>query len=215
MSTLTPQEMQQAKTVMTEASNAIAAEEPAVSSDDIGPIPKKFLEKDREIQHDIEQDYMSIGTDHPLYAVCWVNYTNVNGQMVWNKKARGWRVATALEFPDAKYLLREDNTIRVGDCLLMFIRKDYHLKFIRREEEKRLRQQYGSEAAITALAEKYPDTFANVWIESQGEVMPENIARRMQSRSRSAAARKAAANAIGNKLNSGRTIPGVSLPGGR
>lgn len=121
---------------------------------DAGAIPKHMLEPDYDIQSDIRKSYLDIGTNHPLYVTKWVNYVNQNGMMVWQAKADGWIVATAKEFTEAVDMQKADGTIRVGDVLLMFIRKDDHLHLVKREDAKRIRQQYGVEAEIHDLAER-------------------------------------------------------------
>jgi hypothetical protein len=176
--------------------------------------PEAF-KPDREIQGQIEKDFLSIGTDHPYYKTKWVNYVNIHGTMIWKAKAEGWVVSTTKDFPEAAHLRKEDGTIRVGDVLLMHIRMDQYVLIQNREKNKRLRQQYGVEAEIHELAAKNPNIFKNVHTESSGG-LPDDIQKRVESRAANAAAMRKAAQStvrhtLGNKLSEGGTLPGVPI----
>ena len=170
---------------------------------------------DREIQGMIRKDFLSIGVDHPLYKTKWVNYVNMHGTKVWEAKADGWVVSTIVDFPEATHLNKEDNTIRIGDVMLMHLRMDEYVLLMDREKTKRLRQQYGVEAEIHEIAAKHPSIFPNVHTESSGG-LPDKIQKRVESRALNAAAiRKAAQSTarhtLGNKLAQGGSIPGVPI----
>lgn len=191
--------------------NLQRAAEEATASGDVGTIPPKVLEPDREICDAISKSYLEIGVNHAYLKTKWVNYVNLHGQKIWEAKAQGWKVATAIEFPEAKDLVREDNTIRIGDVLLMCIRMDEHLKLEERERTKRLRQQFGAEAEIHEYAER-----ANIQAGTKifGAVhtpgisgMPEHLMTTIEKR---AAVRRGAAQHLGNKLKEG-LIPGLPV----
>ena len=175
---------------------------------DAGTIPSDVLKPDREIRDHIVKDHLAIGADHPYYKTKWVNWKNLEGQKVWEAKADGWRVATAKEFPDAEGLVKEDNTIRVGDTMLMFMRFDEHMKLEERERNKRLRQQYGIEAEIHDLAEKVNiatgrKVFGSISTPEFTGV-PEHLMKTMEARAkRSDFARKVAAQHLGNRMKQG------------
>lgn len=178
---------------------------------DAGTIPAHILEPDHNTQNTIRRSYLDIGTDHPLYKTKWVNYANLNGQMVWQAKSDGWAVATVKEFPEAKSMQKEDGSIRVADVILMFIRIDEHLKLEQREATKRLRQQYGVEAEIHDIAAKHPEVFKNVHTPELTGGVPEGTLKTMEAR---AALRRSAvttaARHVGNLMKQG-PLPGVPI----
>lgn len=207
------QEAEQIAKLMNDEEKAIAKDQLEEKAEALntegGKIPEKFMELDSEIQRDIQGGFMDIGVNHPYLKTSWVNYVNVNGQMVWKKKAEGWQIATIKDFPEAKHLRREDSTIRIGDVLLMSIRIDEYLKIQQKEEAKRLRQQYGIETEISNLAAKHPDHF-KFYSDNTGG-LPESVEKRINSRTAMAGAtRSLAAKAIGNKMKKG-VIPGVPI----
>ncbi len=167
-------------------------------------------ERNREIQHDIARSYLDIGLNHPIYITKWVNYVNLQGQMVWSAKADGWLIATPNEFPEAKDLARVDNTIRVGDVLLMFITKDKHLQLVQRDDEKRRRQQFGLEADIHMLAAQHPEAFGRVHTPELGGDLSHIMTQLDAQSQRREALRKVAAHSIGNQMKRG-VIPGVPI----
>lgn len=169
------------------------------NSFDTGKIPDKLLEPDREILYDITQGYMQIGKNRPEYVTKWVNYVNQNGSKVWQEKAQGWQVATTREFPEGEHLKREDRTLRVGDVLLMFIKKDLHENILKRQEERKRAQLFGVESEVRAFAAKHSNIFTDVSSEFNGN-MPAHISNRMHAK---ATARKVAAQHLGNRMKSG------------
>lgn len=185
------------------------AEKADKMNQDGGRIPEKFLQPDREIQDAIRKDYMSVGDNHPYLKTGWVNYVNINGQMVFKKKAEGWQVATVKDFPEAKDLQREDGTIRIGDTILMCIRLDLWLQLNKKEEDRRVRQQFGIETEIIELGNKN-SKFFKVYTEGTGG-LPAEVEARIKNRATMAgAARSVAATALGNRMKKG-IIPGVPI----
>jgi len=194
------------------------AEQAETQTPDTGRIPHDHdalnPERNREIRYAISENYLEIGVNHPYLKTKWVNYVNLNGQKIWEAKADGWKVATIQDFPEARDLAREDNTIRVGDVILMCIRLDEHVKLMERERNKRLRQQYGIEAEIHDLASRNPNAFAGAvtpMIGTTGNPSP-NVGRALASMEKRANAVSTAARHLGNRMKQG-TIPGVPLPG--
>jgi len=166
-------------------------------------------EQNREIQQGIRKGYLDIGSDHTLYKTKWVNYVNTNAQKVWEAKALGWMVSTVEEFPEARDLTREDNTIRVGDVLLMHIRIDQYLQLEQKEVLKRQRQQFGVEAEIHNLAEsvnrsKGRTVFAGVSTPELGE------SGNFSSTARSRMVQKEAMTNLGNRMKQGE-VPGLPI----
>lgn len=181
----------------------------------VGTINPDVLKPDREIQGHIAKSHLEVGTTHPYLKVKWVNYVNQQGTMVWAAKADGWMVATTQDFPEAAELVREDNTIRIGDVLLMCIRFDEYQKIQERDKKKRLRQQFGVEAEIHDLAARTnakegKQVFANVQTPEFTGVNEKTLQGMEANAARQSAARRTAAAHLGNKMKQG-PLPGVPI----
>jgi hypothetical protein len=172
-------------------------------------LPESAFDIDREIRNDIENDYMNIGANHPYLKTCWVTYVNVNGSAVWKKKSQGWSVATTTEFPEAADISKADNTIRVGDVLLMCIRVDRYLSICQKEDEARRRQQYGLETDVRNIADKYPNVFKNVSTDDNSTLDP----RTQEIINRKRSAQNTAVNNIARQMKQPGGVPGIPLPG--
>lgn len=166
--------------------------------------------QNREIQSHIRKSHLEVGIDHPYLKVKWVNWKNLEGTKVWEAKADGWMVATSHEFPEAKDMVREDGTIRIGDVMLMCIRMDEYLKLEQREKDKRLRQQYGIESEIRALAARNPSVFKEVHSSESGGIPDKYMSTMESNASRQADARRTVARHLGNKMKQG-TVPGLPV----
>lgn len=198
--------------------NLEEAAETVANAQEVGAIPHDHdalnPDRNREIQQHIHGGHLSIGANHPYLKVKWVNWKNQDGWMIWQAKEDGWQVATVQDFPEAKPFVKEDNTIRVADVLLMCIRMDEHYLLEERDKKKRLRQQYGVEAEIHDLARKTNaatgrEVFKNVQTPELSGVSEDTLNIMEQRAARKNAARKVAAHSLGNKLKS--AIPGVPV----
>jgi len=174
-------------------------------------------DRNREIQHEIHRGHLDIGHKHPVYAVKWVNWRNNEGSMVWQAKSDGWQVATPEIFPEAYEhgCVKEDNTLRVADVMLMCITHDKKLLLDARDKQKRLRQQYGVEADIHDLAaaanRKYKtEVFKNVQTPELTGLSESTLDKINARNNRQNAARRVAANSLGNRMKEG-VIPGVPI----
>lgn len=190
------------------------AEEKA-DANEIGAIPHDHdalrPDRNREIQNHIHKDHLAIGTDHPIYVAKWVNWKNLEGQMVWKAKSDGWMTASVKEFPEAAHLRKEDGTIRVADVILMFIPKEVHAQLVQREKRKRQRQQFGVEQEIHDMAERNPHVFAGAATPElgvTGNLSPTAQKKIAQFNTRGAG--RVAINRIGDMMKKG-PIPGVPL----
>jgi response regulator of citrate/malate metabolism len=168
---------------------------------DIGSINPAVLEEDREIQRDIRKGYLDVDIG-PLFVRKWVNFVNQHGNAVWQAKAEGWMTVSGDMVSGVdRDLIKEDNTLRIGDTVLMYMRKDQHLLLERQNEQRRLKQQYGIEAQIQEIADKNPKAFV-----VHGDLNTSPHAQTIQKR----AAQRTAMRHIGNKMKRG-TLPGVPI----
>lgn len=169
---------------------------------DRGTIDPSVLEPDHDLQGMIRRNFLDVDLG-PAYKVKWVNFVSQHGNMVWQAKAEGWEVVTVDMVNAAdRDLVKEDNTLRVGDVICMRMRIDrYHL-MEQQAEQRRLAQQFSVENEVIEIAAKHPKAL-KVHSDLTG-VNP--YADQMQKR----AARKTALNHIGNRMKKG-TIPGVPI----
>lgn len=167
-----------------------------------GKIDPKVFEPDRDLQRAIRRNYLDLDIG-PQYVVKWVNFHSQHSKAVWEAKADGWQVVTASMLkPEDQALAVEDNTVRVGDVIAMFIRKDIHLMLEQEAEERRLRQQYVVESELSEIASKHPKA-----LKVHSDLTGSNpYAEQMQKR----AAQKTALNHLGNQMKKG-PLPGVPI----
>ena len=188
------------RNVLAERQDALE-EQAEIAFENVEAMDPKVLEPDREIQYEIENDFMKINIG-PAYVVKWV-YTGQNSQKVWQAKAEGWQIISPDMLVDKvdRMLVKEDNTLRVGDVVAMYIRKDKHFLLEQKRKMRQLRQQFGAEAELHELAGKNPKALK---VRNFDEDNPH--ASQIQAR----AARKTAMRHLGNKMKQG-TIPGVPI----
>jgi hypothetical protein len=179
--------------------------------EDRGAINPEAFEIDREIQHLLHDrnDGLEISDPHPAYMYCWANFQNSNGTQVWQRKSWGWEVVGG-NMPECSHLRREDGTRRIGDVLLMRIRKDLHLLLEQKNEKKRLRQQYGVDADLQTIVANNPKAFRSVRTSDRNPEDP-LIQRTMTAGEASSGARRAAMQQVDSMLRAGN-VPGMAHP---
>jgi hypothetical protein len=171
-------------------------------SADMGSIPQSVFEEDRDLQRDIRKGFLDLDIGDQ-YVVKWVNFVSQHSHAVWAAKSEGWKVVNSAMLKAVDHdLVREDNTIRVGDVIAMYIRKDHHLQIEMTRRKKQIAVQYGAEAELNHLAGKHPNALKVHSDLTGGNKYQDQIQRR--------AARRTAMQHIGNKMKSG-TVPGVPL----
>jgi hypothetical protein len=169
-------------------------------SQNVGAIDPSVFEEDHDIQRDIRKGFLDVDVG-PQFMIKWVNFVNQHSSAVWKAKAEGWKVVTADMVKDADSdLIREDNTLRVGDVICMYIRKDKHLLLQRKAETRALKRQFGLEAELNDIARKHPKAL-KVHNATEGKYS-DTIEKR--------AARRTAMQHLGNQMKKG-TIPGVPI----
>lgn len=167
--------------------------------------PKAF-EKDREIQHGIENDGLEVEDAQSGYMYKWENYVNANGNAVRLAQREGWEVVQG-DMPESPSLRAVDGSRRLGDVLLMRMRMDHHLVMELRRKQRRLTKLYGAEQALHKMQEQHPELFPDIDTSQR----PSHNLRRSTVRR---AAKRVAADALGRRLKEG-TLPGVPIPGQR
>ena len=173
---------------------------------DVGTIDPAALELDRELQ-DLIRGHNALEVSHadPLYVYCWT-YFGLNGQMVWQKKAQGWEVVQG-DMKESKEYKAEDSTRRVGDTLLMRMRRDRYAKLELAQKLVRERQELSVASEINELALKYRGRGIKVHTDqnatfASGKGMMDTIEKR--------AARQTALRTVDKHLRQG-TVPGMEI----
>ena len=171
--------------------------------------PKAF-EPINEIQQAFndQTNELEVSNPDPAYVYCWVN-AGQHGIFIKMKTAQRWEVVQG-DDPEAieHRGLMADTTRRVGDCILMRIRKDFYRIIKKRQEEASLARLGATSAGLRELGEKYRDLGVRVKTSEDG-TMDEATLRTMNTR---AAAQKVAGQVQDKWLKTG-TMPGMPAPG--
>jgi len=187
------------------ARRADALEERADAAPEVYPIDPKAFEEDREILYDLTIDQLQVTNMQPGYVYCWA-YFGQNGQMVWAKKALGWRVVGV--GPDAgrdrecEEHKEVDGSRRIGDVLLMKIPEERYNRILKAQERRRLAQQLGVTQDVQDFAEKHGMIIHKDL--STVKVGPHTLADVMTKKAeRATAARKVAMKHLDKKIREG------------
>lgn len=164
------------------------------------------LEPDRELQHLIrERNALAVSNQDPAFVYCWV-YFGLNGQMVWQKKAQGWQVVQG-NMKEGIEFKAEDSTRRVGDTLLMRMRRDYYAKLEMEQKKVAQRQAKGISAELEELGMKYGRTGIRVHTDPNAQLAS---GRPMMKTVGERAARQTALKTVDKHLRTG-TVPGMEV----
>lgn len=164
------------------------------------------LTPDRELQRLIRgQNALAVSHADPAFVYCWV-YFGLNGQMVWQKKAQGWQVVQG-DMKEAVEFKHEDSVRRVGDTLLMRMRRDHYAKLEMAQRKVARRQEEGIAAELEELGMKYRRTGIRVHTDpdaqfASGRPMMDIVEKR--------AARQTAMKTVDKRLREG-TVPGMEI----
>ena len=181
------------------------AEQAEVRGTEGGRINPKALRVERELaQHFNELD---VSNADPAYQYAWI-WTGQHGLQIKMKLARKWEVVQG-DMPEAQELrgMGADSTRKLGDVILMRIRKDLYLQQKRDEEALRRRQQDGVTGVLVELGERHRHRGLKVHTDTSG--LNPDVLKAMESR---AAARNAATDFVDENLRNG-TMPGRPAPG--
>jgi len=179
--------------------------ERAESGPEVYGIDPDKVAPDREILHrSIDQQMIHVSNRDPNYVYAWIYY-GLNGQMIWAKRALGWRVVTGPDKECSEYK-EADGTRRIGDTLLMKIPKERYLELEELAQKRRDEQYLGIKARLQELSEKsgikvYEDI-------SEVEIGGRSLESVME---RKAAAHEVATQYIDKKLRDG-DVPGIPSP---
>jgi len=179
--------------------------ERAESGPEVYGIDPAKVAPDREILYrSIDQQMIHVSNKDPNYVYAWVYYGQ-NSQMVWAKKAMGWRVVTGPDKECAEYK-EADGTRRIGDTLLMKIPKERYFELEEMNEKRRSEQYLGIKSRLQELSAKsgikvYDDL-------SEVSIGGRNLETVME---RKAAAQEVAMQHIDQKLRDG-DVPGIPSP---
>lgn len=167
------------------------------------------LEVDREIRHILDMDGLEVSKADPNYVYSWT-YFGGTGQDVWKKKRLGWEVVSGDMKEAQEHEAAVDGLRKIGDVLLMRLHRDRFAELEARDELIRQRQQFGVEAELRGLGDKYRE---------HGFVVHTNL-EKVNLRGKpilgtmEKAARREALKQTDRKLREG-TVPGLRKPGSR
>jgi hypothetical protein len=176
---------------------------------EVYPIDEEALKPDREILYDLEHDMLSVSKPQPGFTYCWAYYGQ-NGQMVWQKKALGWRVVGS-DDPECPEHKEADNTRRIGDVLLMKIPTERYELILESQRRRREAQELGVSSEVINYARKHGLKIHEDL--STVKVGANTLMDVMKSKAdRQSGAKKVAMSALDKRLREGQ-VPGVP-PGG-
>lgn len=114
--------------------------------------PKAF-EPIREIQYHLDE--LAVSNQDPAYDYCWVG-TYRAMYFIKTKQVRGWEVVQGnlLEAIELKGI-GADTTRRLGDAILMRVKKDIHFRLLAEEKAKRLAREGAAVGELQELADKH------------------------------------------------------------
>ena len=185
---------------------AQAAQETSDTLETYGVNPKAF-EKDREIQHLLEQfNDCRVSNADPSYVYCWV-WAGMQGLMVKHKMSEyqnAWEVVQG-EMKEAIELkgLLADTTRRYGDTILMRCHKGIYDQILRRRKDLADRHLRTIDSGLEQLGERF-----GVKVSTPGNIDDKTL-KMMQSR---ASAVGTANKTMDIWVRKG-TVPGAPAPG--
>lgn len=178
------------------------AEELSEQRDTFGVDPAK-MEPDMELQEKIE-DSLAVSNPDPAYMYVWVNYTQ-QMRFIKTYRSQGYEIVQG-DDTAASELKGEgaDTTRRLGDCILMKIRKDRYLILQRKLKKKREDVQKSVDSGLRLAGEQARRHGAVI---HTAENLDPKLLKRMQTQ---ALAAQMAEKALGDEIRSG-TVPGMEI----
>jgi hypothetical protein len=164
------------------------------------------LRPDNEIRQHFDQfNELAVSNEEEGYEYCWV-FAGRNSYWVRWKSAQGFEVVQG-DMPEAQEHrgIGADSTRRVGDTILMRIRKDRAMTLRKRQRDQDSKREEGIDSAIMEMGERHQ----GIRVSRLGGLSAQQqdiIAKRAQARS-------IASSQFNDQIRQG-TVPGLR-PGGR
>lgn len=159
-----------------------------------------------EVESELAQyfDELDVSNQDPNYHYSWVNGSPMfYGRFIQKKLAQRWELVSG-NMNEAQELRTADGTRRLGDVVLMRIRKEYKARIDAAAEEKRKRARLGIYANFLETARKGEKYGASVHImDNMDPALFEKMSRNAQAKSR-------AGRTMDGWMRQGR-MPGVTL----
>ena len=186
------------------------AAETQANQNEVHAIDPRAFQPINEIQQaiDPETNELTVSNPDPAYVYCWVN-AGFHGLFVKLKLAQKFEVvqgemAEAIEHRG----IAADTTRRVGDTILMRIRKD-HYRVLRKKQAEDADRRMGSvTSGLRDLGEKYRDKGVIVKTFEDG-TMDDRTMQRMANRAQAAQT----GQRVMDKWIKNGTVPGAPAPG--
>jgi hypothetical protein len=193
--------------VLAERTDALAqAAEELAEKEEVYRVDPGAMEVESELAQYFDEFEVSGALDD--YAYCWVNcMSNAHGRFVQWKLSRGWEVVCG-NMPEALALKQADGTRRLGDVLLMRIRRERKEMLDAINERNRMARAQGVASDLLELGER--NRKHGVVVHVDGEIPEETLARM----ERGAEAQRRGTQAVDKMLRQGR-MPGMPMRGRR
>lgn len=167
----------------------------------------KALEPDRDILKSLDQRMLDVTNKVKGYQYAWA-YFGLNSHMVWAKRALGWEVVTG-PMPEAAEHKEVDGTRRIGDVLLMRIRRERYMELRQAAEDARLAAELGISGRLETLGEQ--GRRYGLKVHTDLSTVRSGDGTLLDVVEKRAGAHDVARKAVDKKLRDG-TIPGMEVP---
>lgn len=176
-------------------------------NDDVGAVRADALEIDNEIAQ--YSDLLAVSNQDAAYMYCWVNFQSQHGIAVQYKLAEGWEVVQG-DMSEARERrgVGGDTSRRLGDVLLMRIRKDRHFALRQRAKRAAEAREGSIGAGMRDLGERYASR--GLIVHADDTAMNPKLLQTLHTRS---LARSTATRMVDEAVRQGR-MPGVPAPQG-
>lgn len=159
---------------------------------------------ERELQDLIKtRDALTVTNPQPGYAYAWV-YTGLQGQMIWDKKAKHWETVQGID-PESREYLYTDTSRRIGDVMLMRITLDLYFLEEKKNAEKTLKVEESITSDLYMLEAKSQGRFKVHVDQETNPYLPG-----MQSGAPSHGAKQVALKHLDGQIRRG-TVPGLPV----
>lgn len=159
---------------------------------------------ERELQDLIQtRDALTVTKPQPGYAYAWV-YTGLQGQMIWDKKAKHWETVQGND-PESREYLYTDTSRRIGDVMLMRLPLDLYYLEEKKNAEKTLKVEESITSDLYTLEAKSGGRFKVHADQETNPYLPG-----MKTGAQSHGAKQVALKHLDGQIRRG-TVPGVPI----